>query len=226
MTNALREGLPTPPARVAALPVDKRGLPVPRFVALINGEPDHRVLDPSYMPRAVRLGLCWICGEPLGAFKTFLLGPMCTINRVSAEPPMHRDCAQYAAQACPFITKPQMRRRDAGLPDHIVDPPGGFIKRNPGAMCMWTTKGFKVEVHPKSDGSRGFLFFVDEPTSMEWLREGRQATREEVLEAIATGLPLLKEVAESDGPKAVYHLGLQTGELMKLLDKFPKAVAA
>ena len=198
---------------------------MPRFVALVDGEPDHRLIDPRYMPHAVRLNQCWICGQTLGAFKTFLLGPMCTINRVSSEPPMHRDCALYAVTACPFLSKPHMRRRDAGMPDALVDPPGGFIKRNPGTMCAWTTRGYKAEVHPKGDGTRGLLFFVDAPTAMEWFREGRAATREEVVEAIASGLPVLKEVAEQDGLKAVYHLGFQTGELMKLLDAFGPAPA-
>jgi hypothetical protein len=226
MTNPLRKGLPQCTERIARLPVDRRGFPVPRFVALVNGEPDHRLIDPNYMPRAVRFGLCWICGEQLGAYKTFLLGPMCTINRLSSEPPMHRDCAEFAATACPFLSKPQMSRRDAGMPEEIVDPPGGFIKRNPGAMCAWTTRVYTTEVHAKGDGTRGLLFFVDAPTDMHWFREGRQATREEVLDAIATGLPLLEEVAASEGLKAVTHLGVQTGELMMLLDKFPQGVAA
>lgn len=218
-TNPLREGLPPLPERIARLPVDKRGYPVPAFVALVNGEPDHRVADPRYMPRAVRLSLCWICGEPLGAFRTFLLGPMCCVNRVSSEPPMHRECAAFAAAACPFMTKPQMRRREAGLPDDLVDPPGYMELRNPGAMCAWTTKGYKVELHAKGDGTKGLLFFVNEPTAMEWYREGRAATRDEVYDAIATGLPNLKRLADQDGPRACLLLGKQTGELTRLIDQ-------
>lgn len=226
MTNPLRDGLPELPARIAKLPVDKRGFPVPRFVALIDGEPDHRVVEPAYMPMASRFGLCWICGEPLGAFKTFLVGPMCTVNRVSSEPPQHRECAQFAAKACPFLTKPHMKRREAGLPADLVDPAGGFIKRNPGATCAWTCRDFKTEAHPRGDGRKSALWFMGEPTGMEWFKEGRPATRAEVMDAIVTGLPLLQDIAASEGAKAVLHLGKQTGVLVMLLDKFGLAKEA
>jgi len=46
----------------------------------------------------VRHKRCWLCGQPLGKFMCFVVGPMCAINKTSAEPPSHRDCALYAVQ--------------------------------------------------------------------------------------------------------------------------------
>lgn len=227
MTNPLREGLPERPARIARLPVDKRGFPVPRFVALIDGEPDHRVIEPRYMREAVTRNLCWVCGEELTDLVTFTVGPMCTINRVSSEPPSHLECARYAVQGCPFLSKPHAHRREAGLPDGVVDPAGIMIRRNPGAMCLWTSRGFIHEGHPRGDGVMSLLFFFGDPEAMEWFTEGRAATRIEVDAAIASGLPALQDVAQRDGPTACFELGKQTGRLISLLDWFlPRPSAA
>ena len=33
------------------------------------------------------------------------------MNRTSAEPPSHRDCAEFAVKACPFLTQRELTRR-------------------------------------------------------------------------------------------------------------------
>jgi hypothetical protein len=35
---------------------------------------------------------------------SFVVGPMCGINRNSAEPPSHKECAQWSARNCPFLS--------------------------------------------------------------------------------------------------------------------------
>src|SRR5215467_3774641 len=103
--TTLKSSLPPLPKRMLALPIDGRGYPVPWFVAWIRGEPDFRVIKPGGAEIAYHRNLCWLCGQRLGTYKTFVIGPMCTLNRVSAEPPSHRDCAEFAAKACPFLTQ-------------------------------------------------------------------------------------------------------------------------
>jgi hypothetical protein len=192
----LRSGLPPLPPKLAHLPVDARGFPVPWFVALVDGVPDHRVMDGDKMPRAIRHGLCWMCGQPLGAFKTFCIGPMCAVTRTIAEPPSHRECVRYAAQACPWLTRPRAKRREAGLPEDARDGAGLPIKRNPGVVCLWTTKVFQTF---RSDaGNSGVLFHLGEPVSLEWWAEGRPAQRDEVDASIESGLPLLMAEARKD----------------------------
>lgn len=198
-THTLRPSLPPLPARMRGLPIDIRGFPVPWFVAFIDGEPDFRVIGPGKIAHAWTHQKCWLCGEPLGRFTSFVIGPMCVFNRTSAEPGSHLDCARFAAMACPFLVKPAMKRNESdydpasGLPAGAVAPAGTMIRRNPGACAIWTSRN----PHPfRANG--GVLFNIGAPNTVEWFSQGREATRAEVLESIATGLPLLLEMADSD----------------------------
>lgn len=193
MSNSLRSGLPPLPPKMAGLPVDERGYPVPYFVAWVDGKPDHRIADGSKMPSAVKLGLCWMCGQPLGRFKSFCIGPMCSITRTISEPPSHLDCVRYAAQACPWMTRPHAKRRDSNLPDEVIEPAGHGLKRNPGAVCIWTTTTYKTR---RINGQ--YLFTIGDAVHTEWYAEGRPATRAEVDASIQSGLHLLREPAEEE----------------------------
>jgi len=193
------------PGRIARLPRDHLGRPVPWFVAWIDGKPDFRVVGPGKVRDAVRLGLCWVCGV---AFRrredqAFLIGPMCVVNRVSAEPPSHLGCAVWSARNCPFLVTPGMARRDRHLPGGVVQPAGIMIRRNPGASVVWVTgyRGWEAE----REGP-GYLFRLGPARRALWFAEGREATRDEVLASIGSGLPLLREAAEADGRQAVAEL--------------------
>jgi hypothetical protein len=199
-TCPMRPELPPLPPRMAKLPIDARGYPVPFFVAWVNGVPDHRVADASRRRECIQFRVCWLCGEQLGRFTSFVIGPMCSINLVSADPPMHRDCAEYALKACPFLTRPEMRRRENGMPEGAKNPAGEMIRRNPGVMLLWTSR----DSGTFSDGSGGVLFHIGSPSEPpRWFSEGREATREEVLASFESGCPILREMAEKDGPNAV-----------------------
>ena len=100
--------LPAPPPRLARLPRDRHGRVTPWFVAWIDGEPDHRIVRTGAAAEAMMLRLCWLCGGSMGAHGAFVLGVMCTVNRIAPEPPSHRDCALYATVACPFLATPRM----------------------------------------------------------------------------------------------------------------------
>ena len=47
MNDIQMKPLPPMPSRIAALPVDERGYPVPWFVAWIDGKPEFRCADPA-----------------------------------------------------------------------------------------------------------------------------------------------------------------------------------
>jgi len=189
------------PQRIRALPVDERGYPVPWFVARIDGRPEFRVADTSKLVAAVRQRLCWVCGQGLGRHLAFLLGPMCAVNRVSSEPPCHRECAVYSARACPFLARPHMERREGGLPEETSHA-GHMLTRNPGAVAVWLTRSRGVY----GDGRGGVLFRVGPPEEVLWFAEGRPAIRAEVLASMETGLPLLLEAARQEGAAAVAEL--------------------
>src|ERR1700746_1024652 len=101
---ALRPDMPELPYRMKKLPVDKRGFPIPWFVAWVNGEPEFRAITRDKFLQAAHRQLCWICGHPIRRHEegVFVIGPMCAVTRTSGEPPSHEDCAKFAAVACPF----------------------------------------------------------------------------------------------------------------------------
>lgn len=212
--------LPAPPPSIARLPRNKAGYPVPWFVARIDGEPDFRVIGEGKMRGAITFRCCWICGgallnRTLGTAATqyaYVVGPMCTVNRTSPEPPAHRDCAIYAATACPFLTTPAMRRRDTNIPTGATDPDGVMIKRNPGVAAVWVTNTWRmIPGH--------WLFHIAEPAELLWYAEGRQATRDEILAALDSGMPLLADEAlqDPDPEAAIAYLGKQYVRALELI---------
>ena len=212
--------LPSPPVRIARLPKDHRNYPVPWFVAYFkdgkevarpDGVADFRVLASGKRELAVKKRLCWVCGEPLGVHQVFAIGPMCAVNRTTMEPPSHRACVEYSAQACPFLTVPARRRNEAGLEEieHKVD--GIMIARNPGAIALWESAYRPFKVH------NGWLIRLGEPHRVDWWAKGRQATRAEIEDAIATGYPELMKMAERDGPDAVAELKTAHRDAMRFL---------
>jgi hypothetical protein len=191
------------------LPIDERGYPVPRFVEWIDGKPDFRVADARYMHLAIKKNLCWLCGEPMGQYKTFVLGPMCAVNRTSAEPPCHSDCATFAAMACPFLTLPKAVRREANLPADGVEAAGTMLKRNSGVTLLWTCRSYE-----RFHAEGGTLLWIGNPVQVHWYARGRAATRDEVMESINSGLPILAEMAAKEGARAVAQLKKQVEEAL------------
>lgn len=187
------------PDRFKRLPIDHRGYRVPRFATWINGQWDFRLADTQWVKTALARRLCFLCGEPLGQFLAFVIGPMCAVNRVTSEPPCHLDCATYAVQACPFMAFPNRGRNAEGLPEKRNAPSGFMITRNPGVVLVWVTRSF--EVHRTAKGGKGNMIHLGPATSKAWWSHGRPATLAEVLDSIESGVPALREIARTyDGP--------------------------
>jgi hypothetical protein len=198
--ETLRPELTKLPERIAALPVF-RGYPVPWFVSYPNGpegDPEFRLLDTKKWIAAVQQKLCWVCGQQLGAYIAFVLGPMCGITRTTSEPPCHRECAEWSIVNCPFLSRPHMTRRMDNLPEEMVPPPGIHLARNPGVMLLWCTRKYSLFRGP----DRRFLIRVGDPIEVGYFSEGRRATRTEVEESIDGGMPALLQAAQKEGPEA------------------------
>jgi hypothetical protein len=204
------------PARIAKLArwrIMGADYPVPWFVQWLKdgkacdygkGEPDFRVMDPRKLSIALSRKVCWVCGEPIGTYKAFVIGPMCTINRVSSEPPSHHDCALFSVRMCPFLTKPRMRRNEKGMPLQTKEAAGFMIERNPGVACVWVTKSFKI-FNPKA-GGKGILMSIGDPTNILWFAEGKPATRDQIMASIDGGYPELVKLAKHEGAAAMKEL--------------------
>ena len=198
------------PNQMKHLRISDEGYPVPWFVKWIDEKPDFRVFDPEKFRTAVNHSRCWLCGKPLGRYLTFVIGPMCMINRINAEPPSHLACAEYAALACPFLTQPRMRRNEKDLPA-MHDAAGIPILRNPGVCVLWTTYSYK----PVRERG-GILFELGKPEHVRFYANGRPATRDEVMVSIVTGLPILR-AADGNDPVANKMIDERVQEAMQLL---------
>lgn len=226
-TNVIRKLVDLPDS-MKFLPKDKRGYPVPKFVAWIDGEPDFRIVANGWFKRCVEENLCWLCGCKLGRKKWFVIGPMCCITHGTTEPPSHHLCAEFAAKNCPFLTKPLAKRREDGLPDdtYMVGAP---ILRNPGVVCIWETTSYRVMRVPG-----GYMIHVGPPENASFWREGRLATRIEVMDSVNSGMDILIDQAmKQDIADGLIVQKPATNELMKsayyfgrLLDRVYRPIPA
>jgi hypothetical protein len=210
------------PARMLRLPVDARGYPVPYFVSWLDGSgvptkrgqgtPDFRVVNPETIVQCHTDGRCWVCGQPMGSYKAFVIGPMNVLSRTSSEPPSHGDCADFSARACPFLIHPREKRRDNRMPDVWHKPPGEVIPCNPRLAIVWTVKRYQlVQVNGR------IVFDIGTPEHVKWYTEGRLATRAEVLASIGSGLPTLYENAKPRGQAGADEIGRRYDACMPLI---------
>jgi len=214
------------PASVRCLDRDKHDRPIPWFVHRAeDGTPDFRVIRRNGREDALRFARCWVCGQPRGRHAAFVVGPMCGVNRVSAEPPSHLHCAIYSALACPFLSRPDMTRRPRGLPELNDSTPGHAIERNPGVALVWSSRTWKL--FDAWDGS-GTLIDLGEPSAVRWYARGREATRGEVLASVESGMPILGQAClkDSDPPASQAYLDRQLDTFMGLVPIEPVGTTA
>ncbi len=97
------------PNRLARLPRDRRGFPVPWFVSWKDGEPRFPVVDAEKLSIAWNDELCWVCGDKLGAHRGWVVGPMSAVEGATPEPPSHYECAAFSVSNCPHLATPGAR---------------------------------------------------------------------------------------------------------------------
>jgi hypothetical protein len=109
------------PSRLARRPLDPRGFVIPysQFIDA-DGKPNFRIMDDGRVRECLRRRLCSLCGEPMGRHIFFIGGPLCVANGMFHDPAMHKECAEYALQACPHLAR--SKGRYGPVPDSI---PGG-----------------------------------------------------------------------------------------------------
>lgn len=190
--DILDKGVPIP-RQMRRLPVDPvTGFHVPWFVAWIehaNGalRPDFRVIRPAAQLDAYVGKRCWLCGQPLGEIRAFVIGPMCSINRISSEPASHGSCARYAVKVCPFLVTPARKRNTKDLPEGISDPAGRHDPGNPGAMALWYSKENATILEMSDEEGGGWLYILPEPEKVEWYAKGALITEGEAFAPFIEG---------------------------------------
>lgn len=192
------------PASIAGLKRDERGYPIPWFVEPADPV-DFRVMRANALVESVRRACCWICGGPIGAYKAFPLGPLCVVQRFTSEGACHRSCAEWAIQVCPFMANPSFSRSARDLP--------GNVKRweakldNPGTYAIWITKsprGGRLCFKP-GFSSQVPIIELDDPTEINWYREKRLATRDEVMRALDVSRASLLALARTERHELTYR---------------------
>jgi hypothetical protein len=163
--------VPMPP-RIAALPRDSRGYPIPWNVMRDDaGDPIFTVNDSVKHVQALTGSLCPICGQPHDGTIWFIGGPRSAFdpNGFFLDAPAHEDCLEYALQTCPYL----------GAPLYVS--PGNLIERNKSkvpagtALVDHTQDPNRPEMFVMVE-SRGTLIYPRD--SGLWLRpNGRLRTR-------------------------------------------------
>lgn len=200
------------PDSMAGRPTDHRGFPVPWFVTekTPEGHWDFVRISGQRFDEARRKDVCWVSGQPLGRYRSFVIGPMCVINRVAADPPVRLDIARWSAQVCPFLSRPLAKRDTKYTDEELARQRGVMLTRNPGVCAIYTVERGSYDVD-------GGLFYLGDPVSVEWCARGRAATREEVDASIATGLPALDDMARKQGGAAQDELRRRIASAAKFL---------
>lgn len=139
------------PAFLSHLKVNGAGYPIPYFVAYNNGVPDFRLLDARKQLLCIEHKTCSICGKKLfkGAYY-FIGGPMGYTNKISTDPPMHRQCAEYSLNTCPHLHLQKAHRRENGVEDLIAQQGQVMMDKPPMLLLIKSDKfeKFKDPDHP------------------------------------------------------------------------------
>lgn len=159
------------PERIARLPKDERGYPVQVTAGKgTDGKIDFRAINMNAWANCVKLRRCGICGEPLGANIAFVGGPISMDNRGFVDAGMHRDCARYACQVCPFIAAPRFAyaRTIPALEGHEMSVHESVSTKRPDYFGLGVTKFYDV----RANGPEEIVLVAAPWKSLEWWKEG------------------------------------------------------
>lgn len=184
------------PERIAKLPKDKRGYPVPwNVLCAEDGTPFFTVNDDRKHWKALRMALCPICGESLGRWKWWVGGPRSAFdpNGWYMDLPGHMECMQFSLATCPYLALPKYLGR-IDVPDSSKLPPIVLVditqipERPPLFVAV---AGDKLEVR----GGEGPMLPYTRPQhpvlGYEFWRQGKCITDEEAM-------PLLRDIFGRD----------------------------
>jgi hypothetical protein len=102
------------PRRMAKLPRDPRGYPIPDGVYRDkDGRAHFTINDEGRRLQHFARGLCPICGQLLQRVRWFVGGPRSAFEPRGAyiDLPMHDECCHYALRVCPYLAAPRYARR-------------------------------------------------------------------------------------------------------------------
>lgn len=173
--NHIKQALATVPmpANIAALPRDKRGLPIPASAFIRpDGTPDFTVINPERWASLVKVRGCGVCGMPLEELLWFIGGPVSHQTHMFFDHPMHKECAEYALQVCSYLALPRMTYRKQ-QDRNVREVKGASSERGERTMLASTASYRVVQF-------QGEVFLqASEWITVQWWKEGKQLTEVE-----------------------------------------------
>lgn len=154
------------PARMARLARDRRGYPITAHARVVDGVVDFRTMDPYKVAALIQRRCCALCGEPLGSRMAFVGGPRSTEARCYTDGPMHRDCAIYALQVCPFLAAPSFGYRKSAPEDAVVNE--AVTTQRPDVFGLGICRDFAVGLM----GGQHLVMQASPFESVSWWRHG------------------------------------------------------
>lgn len=108
------------PSFLSHLKISERGYPIPWFVPINKGVPEFSYQDGKKLDISIDGHLCHICGKKLPKdYIYFISGPEGLKNQFSTDMGMHRDCAEYSLQVCPYMLFNKVDRKTEDPKDGI-----------------------------------------------------------------------------------------------------------
>jgi len=168
------------PERLSARPRDKRGLPIPYSVKMIDGLPDFRVTDARRWRLCIDCRQCALCGRLVKHSLWFVGGPLCERHRLFQDPGMHRTCAEFALRVCPFLA---MSKAHYSNLERRPPPPGMAViagtedMEKPDRFMLGAASNYRVVV------VEGVPFIEATPwLALHWWKDGQRVPEETIAE--------------------------------------------
>jgi hypothetical protein len=151
------------PARLAARPRDRRGLPIPPVNLHpdpATGEPkvDFTTINTTVSTALAAARRCSLCAREIGYWAAFLGGPRAAELMQYTDPPGCVDCMTWAVKLCPFIVVQRHRRLSGDLAGGGELPPGSHGEKPP-YWVLGITRTYRTVALPGS----GFTAYVPAP---------------------------------------------------------------
>jgi hypothetical protein len=118
------------PSRMAKLPRDPRGYPIPANVLRdADGVAHFAINDVHIRARQIAEDRCPICDGTLHRGRWLVGGPLAAFHERGAfiDPPMHHECATYALLVCPYLAAPSYSKSIAESAVKRVNPGESYV---------------------------------------------------------------------------------------------------
>lgn len=162
---------PAVPDRMKRFKLWKGRYPIHYTVfCLPDGTPQFKVVSRPRQIECIKKNLCHLCGQRLNTGRYYFIGGPDTMrHRHFIDGPMHQECGEFAARACPFLANPHATYREIDNPNltnvvQIAENNTQVGEPRPARMCLAWSKTCREEY----DGKQYPVFIAGPWEGMDW----------------------------------------------------------